>query len=175
MDTEKAWEEFQNNDSSIRKSESVQQDIQQILDTVTQIKTDVDQLKEEGPKATGLADEEPSLSADNQPPAEAPPMEAPAEEPQAPMGDLMAQPEDGAVEPAPEETPMEASAEEASMGAPTEEQPLDLSGEIFSGDEEISDEDVILDAVRDVKDPELKKQLLTWLRSTDTPARATAF
>ena len=63
MDTEKAWEEFQANDSSIRKSESVQQDIQQILDTVTQIKTDVDQLKAEGPKATGPADEEPTLSA----------------------------------------------------------------------------------------------------------------
>ena len=160
MDTEKAWEEFQNNDSSIRKSESVQQDIQQILDTVTQIKSDVDQLKEEGPQATGIADEEPSLSADNQPPAEAPPMEAPAEEPQAPMGDLMAQPEDGAAEPAPEEAPAEEPAPEA---APADDMGAgDLSGLLSRGEgmEEMSDEDVILDAVRDVKDPELKKQLL---------------
>ena len=170
MDTEKRWDEFEKNESQFRKSESVQQDIQQILDTVTQIKSDVDQLKEEGPKATGIADEEPSLSAPeeggNQPPmggmGGAPPMPETGAEPQAPMGDLMAQPEEGSATPMPEAPMSEVPPVEGDMmggglggGLP----PLDLN-QYPSGLEEPSDEDILLNAVKDVKNPELKKQLL---------------
>ena len=153
MDTEKAWEEFQANDSSIRKSESVQQDIQQILDTVTQIKTDVDQLKAEGPKATGPVDEEPSLSApeEQQLSPEMPPAPEPEAEPQAPVGDLMAQPEDGAATPTPEEPPAEAPAEDipSSFDVPSP----------FS-DEGTDDVDRLLDMATEMKDPELKQQII---------------
>lgn len=152
MDTEKAWEEFQANDSSIRKSESVQQDIQQILDTVTQIKTDVDQLKAEGPKATGPVDEEPSLSA----PEEAAPALEPEAEPQAPMGDLMAQPEDGAATPTPEEPMAEAPAEDVP--------PLFAEGEnpfaADAGEAKESDEDRLLKMAMELDDPELKQQVI---------------
>ena len=160
MDTEKAWEEFQANDSSIRKSESVQQDIQQILDTVTQIKTDVDQLKADGPKATGPADEEPTLSAPTEEQQPSPEMgggaDLPSEpEPQNAPGDLMPQPEDGAATPSPEpmEPPMEPPMPEPTMPA---QQPYDYT----QGLDTDSDEDIIMDAARDVKDPEVKKQLL---------------
>ena len=150
MDTEKAWEEFQANDSSIRKSESVQQDIQQILDTVTQIKTDVDQLKAEGPKATGPVDEEPSLSAPEEP--------APEAEPQAPAGDLMAQPEDGAATPTPEPAPTEASVSEEDVP------PLFAEGEnpfaADAGGDKESDEDRLLRMAMELDDPELKQQVI---------------
>ena len=154
MDTEKAWEEFQANDSSIRKSESVQQDIQQILDTVTQIKTDVDQLKAEGPKATGPVDEEPSLSApeEQQPSPEMLPAPEPEAEPQAPVGDLMAQPEDGAATPTPEE-PMPPMPEMPAAPQMDEEiPPLNLRPE--------DDQDILLSAARRVTDPSIKQQLL---------------
>ena len=154
MDTEKAWEEFQANDSSIRKSESVQQDIQQILDTVTQIKTDVDQLKAEGPKATGPVDEEPSLSApeEQQPSPEMPPAPESEAEPQAPMGDLMAQPEDGAATPVPEEP--------APVEPPAEPAPATFDVPSPFSDEGTDDVDRLLDMATEMKDPELKQQII---------------
>ena len=160
MDTEKQWDAFEKNDTQFRKSESVQQDIQQILDTVTQIKTDVDQLKGENTEATGPVDTEPALSApeDNQPPA-APPMDmsgaAPGgETPQEPMGGLMAQPEDGAATPtpAPQEPAPEMPAEEA------------VPPFFDEGDEDVfkeqSDEDKLLQTAMEVDDPELKQQII---------------
>lgn len=170
MATKKKWEEFEENDTQFKKSESVQQDIQQILDTVTQIKTDVDQLKADGPQATGPADSEPSLSApveDNQPPMDMgePPADAPASgpeesnDPQEPIGDLMAQPEDGAATPVPEES---APAEELPAEPEVPEEPApQMGGYDYTQDlDEIPDEDIILDTIKDIKDPELKKQLL---------------
>lgn len=162
MDTEKQWDAFEENDSQFRKSESVQQDIQQILDTVTQIKTDVDQLKGENTDAAGPVDTEPALSApeDNQPPA-APPMDmsgaAPGgETPQELMGDLMAQPEDGAATPAPAQEPAmpELMPQEPAMpeAAPMDVPPLNLKQE--------NDRDILLSAARRMEDPSLIQQVL---------------
>ena len=169
MDTEKAWEDFKANDSSIKKSESVQQDIQQILDTVTQIKTDVDQLKAEGPQATGPADTEPSMSApEEQQPSPEAAMGAPAPDmggaPQAPMGDLEAQPEDGAATPG--EPPAEPTMPEPLPAEPTgAEEPgpedfFDAMENSGMGLEEQNDEDILLDAAKEIEDPELKQQLI---------------
>ena len=170
MDTEKQWDAFEKNDTQFRKSESVQQDIQQILDTVTQIKTDVDQLKGENTEAAGPVDTEPALSApeeSNQPPM-APPEDmsgaAPGGEiPQEPMGDLMAQPEDGAATPSPE---MAAPPANDIPGQMPDDSVIDrLFGGIDEGPApeavpEENDESILLEAAQKVKDPTMKQQLL---------------
>ena len=78
-------------------------------------------------------------------------------EPQAPIGDLMAQPEDGAATPTPEEPPAEAPAEPMAAEPQGQLPPFFSEGVDFNISD---DEDILLDAAKKIEDPEIKQQVI---------------